>query len=73
MKCRECHQGRRFAEGSIWCRIYGMIIREDHECTREGWKIHDDDDQRGEGDDETAIPSDGGGAAGAGEGILSGS
>ena len=46
MKCMECHQGRRFAEGSIYCRIYGMIIRESHECKREGWKIHDDDDDQ---------------------------
>ena len=36
MKCRECPEGRRFARGSIECLRYGMIIREDHEGTREG-------------------------------------
>ena len=74
MKCRDCHQARRFGEGAVFCVIYGMIIREDHECTREGWKIHDeDDDQRGESADETEIQRGRGGAAGAGAGVLSGS
>ena len=36
MKCKRCPQGRRFAEGSILCILYGMIIRADHEGTREG-------------------------------------
>lgn len=36
MICRNCPEGRRFARGSVECRRYGMIIREDHEGTREG-------------------------------------
>ena len=36
MICRNCPEGRRFARGSVECRPYGMIIREDHEGTREG-------------------------------------
>lgn len=39
MKCKRCPQGRRFAIGSIECRRYGIIIREDHEGTREGCGI----------------------------------
>ena len=74
MKCRDCHQAKKIAAGAVLCVIYGMIISEDHECTREGWQIHDeDDDQRGEGDDETEIQRGRGGAADAGAGVLSGS
>ncbi len=36
MKCRQCQEGRRFAKGSVSCPLYGFIIREDHEGTREG-------------------------------------
>ena len=36
MKCKQCPEGRRFASGSVMCLPYGMIIREDHEGTREG-------------------------------------
>ena len=71
MKCKDCHQGRRFAEGSVYCRIYGMIIRESHECKREGWKIHDDDDdQRGEGGSEAEEGHPGGSSAGEGAGVV---
>ena len=30
MKCGKCPEGRRYAEGSIFCTLYGIIIREDH-------------------------------------------
>ena len=64
MKCRECHQGRKFAEGSVYCRIYGMIIREDHECGQKGGRPRErDEDQREPGEDETEIPGERGGAA----------
>ncbi len=36
MICRNCPEGRRYARGSVECLPYGMIIREDHEGTREG-------------------------------------
>ena len=59
MKCKNCPEGRRFADGAVNCLLYGMIIREDHECTREGGKRHDraaeDDGERsdeGENADE---------------------
>ena len=41
MKCKRCPEGRRFARGSVECLLYGMIIREDHEGTREGCLQHD--------------------------------
>lgn len=44
MKCKQCPEGRRFARGSVECRLYGFIIREDHEGTREGCKRHEDGD-----------------------------
>ena len=64
MKCRECAEGRRFSEGGVWCVQYGMIIREDHECTREGGRLREDGDQGGEMQGETEDqPGDGEGAA----------
>lgn len=41
MKCKNCPEGRRFAAGSVNCILYGMIIRDEHECTLEGGKRHD--------------------------------
>ena len=42
MKCRNCQDGRRFAEGSINCTWYGMVLRADHECTRERGKHNEE-------------------------------
>ena len=36
MTCRECANGKEFAEGGMWCRRYGMVIRAEHECTLPG-------------------------------------
>lgn len=36
MTCPECVYGRRFAEGSAYCRIYGMILSESHDCRLNG-------------------------------------
>ena len=44
MKCKKCPEGRRFDRGSIECRRYGMIIRADHEGTREGCERHAGED-----------------------------
>ena len=64
MKCRDCAEGRRFSAGAVNCLLYGMIIRENHECTRKGWKRRDEGEgQRGEGEGETEIRGTGGGAA----------
>ena len=41
MICKNCPEARRFAEESMYCLLYGIIIRENHECTREGGKAHD--------------------------------
>lgn len=41
MKCRNCPEGKRYAKGSVNCILYGIIIREDHDCIREGGKRHE--------------------------------
>lgn len=64
MKCTECRHSRRFAEDAVMCVHYGMIIRADHECEREGHEARDEDeDQRGEGRDEAEVHGGGQGAA----------
>ena len=64
MKCKDCAEGRRFSAGSVFCVQYGIIIRDEHECTREGGRRRErDEDQRGEGEDETEVQRDGRGAA----------
>lgn len=64
MKCKECAEGRRFSEGGVYCVHYGIIIREEHECTREGGRLREgDDDQRGTVQDETEAQGDSCGAA----------
>ena len=64
MKCKNCPEGRRFAEGSTYCVLYGMIIRDEHECIREGGRRHDRDGDHGaEGTDGTEIQGDSRGAA----------
>lgn len=64
MKCKECPEGRRFAKGRTYCVLYGMIIRDEHECTREGGRRHDGDGDHGaEGADGTEIQGDSCGVA----------
>ena len=55
MKCKDCPAAKRFSAESVYCLPYGMIIRADHECGREGWKDYVVDDQRvpGGGDGRT--------------------
>ncbi len=43
MICKRCPEGRRYAAGSTICRFYGMILRDDHECTLERGKKHERD------------------------------
>ena len=53
MKCRECAQARRYSAVAIRCIEYGMILNKEHECTKKGAELREqDDDQRGESDDE---------------------
>lgn len=49
MKCRECAYAKRFEEKTVLCFLYGMIIREDHECRGKGVERHDGDDDPGDG------------------------
>ena len=59
MKCKECAEGKKYAEGSVLCIQYGIIIRADHDCIREGRRRREDDgDQRG-GAEETGLQDDG--------------
>ena len=72
MKCKRCPEGRRFAEGSIYCTLYGIIIREDHEGTREGCIAHEgDQDLLRDGEDGTEIQSQRGRTADRLPGVLS--
>lgn len=67
MICRKCPAGKQYTSGSVYCMEYGMIIREDHECRREGWKDYERDKDDGEhtGErEEAGFQEDGGGAAG---------
>ena len=73
MKCSECGNGRRFAAGSVYCRVYGMIIRKDHECRLKGAKQRDRDEDHGADiGEETGLPEDGSGFAGTVPGVLPG-
>lgn len=73
MKCKECAEGKRFAEGSIYCIQYGIYIREDHECTREGARIRErerDADHTGDIAQQAGIPENEWDAINRIEGIL---
>ena len=41
MKCGKCRKARRYAIGSMYCTLYGIIISKTHEGTREGCKDED--------------------------------
>lgn len=73
MTCRECARGRRYADGAVNCILYGMIIREDHECKREGRMARGEDEGDGGGiGPECEIHDDGGGTAAQVPGVLQG-
>ena len=64
MRCMDCPAGKRITSRRIECIQYGMILLEDHECEREGWKNFEPiDDQRDEGGEKTGPHEDGRGAA----------
>ncbi len=59
MKCKECAEGKRFAEGSIYCIQYGIIVSAEHECDREGARIRErerDADHTGDIAQQAGIP-----------------
>lgn len=71
MICKNCPEGRRYAAGSIYCILYGIYIRENHECIREGGKRHDGDADNGRGSqDRTEIQDNSTGAAGGLPGVV---
>lgn len=44
MKCKHCPAGRRTIRNEhrcVNCLLYGIVMKEDHECTREGWRDYD--------------------------------
>ena len=74
MTCGKCPEGRRFAEGGVYCLIYGMIISREHKCTRTGGTRHDGDgDHSEDGEREAEAQEDSCGAAEQMPGILRGS
>lgn len=71
MICKRCPEGRRYANGSTICRFYGMIIRDDHECTLQRGQEHErNNNYRLEGYAGPAVRENGGWFAGSGEEIL---
>ena len=73
MTCRECRKAKRFAPGSMYCLLYGIIIREDHEGNLKGCEEDDGDpDLRGKGTDGTEIQGQRGNAAHELPGVLQG-
>ena len=43
MRCRECAEAKKYADGSRYCRQYGIIIREDHICIRDGHRKREEE------------------------------
>lgn len=41
MKCRECAEGKRHSRASVFCVQYGIVVRADHECDREGARVRE--------------------------------
>lgn len=58
MKCKDCAEGKKYAEGSVLCIQYGIIIRADHDCIREGGRRREDADDQREGGGETELQDD---------------
>ena len=71
MTCKECRKAKRYAPGSMYCLLYGIIIREDHEGNLKGCEEDDGDpDLRGKGTDGTEIQGQCGNAADELPGVL---
>ena len=67
MRCKYCPAGKKILRNDhrcVKCIVYGMILKEEHECFREGWRDYVPVEDHGEdGGGEAEIPEDGGGAA----------
>lgn len=73
MICARCPEGRTFANGSTFCRFYGIIIREDHQCRQERGKEHERNNNfRHKGYHGPRVRENGGWFAGSGEELLPG-
>lgn len=60
MKCWACAEGKRFAEGTVFCVMYGIIISASHDCDREGARLRGTDtDRSGDGEDKAGLHEDG--------------
>ena len=71
MICRDCRKAKPFAPGSMYCLLYGIIIREDHEGNLKGCEDDDGDpDLRRKSTDGTEIQSQRGGTADELPGVL---
>ena len=74
MKCKRCPEGRRFAAGCTFCRWYGMILPDEHECRQERGRIHErNNNYRHEGYDGPKVRENGGWFAGGLPEVLPGS
>lgn len=65
MKCKRCPEGRRFTAGCTFCRWYGMILPDEHECRQERGRVHErNNNYRHEGYDGPSVRENGGWFAG---------
>ena len=64
MKCRDCAEGKPIGGNGILCIQYGIIIGANHECTREGGRLRErDEDHDEDGGGEAELSENSGGAA----------
>ena len=74
MKCGNCPAGKKIIRNGhrcVKCIQYGMILKADHECEKEGWKEYDGgEDQGGEVFGETELFSAAGEDSGEVPGLL---
>ena len=61
MKCRECAEGKRHSRTSVFCIQYGIVVRAEHECDREGARIREREraaDHFRDGTQQNQLPED---------------
>ena len=77
MICRNCPAAKRTLRNGhrcVMCIVYGMILKEDHNCDREGWedyvRLYD---LNGDGEEEAGLQVNSNGTAPEVPGFLRGS
>ena len=71
MICKRCPEGKTYATGCTFCRFYGMILPDEHECRQERGKEHErNGNYRLAGYDGPKLRDNGGWFAGGGEEVL---